>query len=63
MKIAELQKKTTVELEERLNELVRDAFTYRVQKANNLLKQTHLMKETRRDVARIMMLLKEKAGE
>ena len=59
---AELREKTVEQLNEELINLLREQFNYRMQKATGQLNQTHLMKQTRRDIARIKTVLNEKAG-
>ncbi|MCK5894183.1 MAG: 50S ribosomal protein L29 [Endozoicomonadaceae bacterium] len=63
MKAAELCEKTADELNDELITLLRDQFNYRMQKATGQLKQTHLLKQTKRDIARIKTVLNAKAGE
>ena len=60
---AELRNKTVEDLKAQLHELLRDAFFYRTQKATRNLTQTHLLKQGRRDIARIKTVLKEKVSE
>lgn len=63
MKAAELREKTAEELNAELLTLRHDQFNYRMQKAIGQLKQAHLLKQTRRNIARIKMVLNEKAGK
>ncbi|GAA4652645.1 50S ribosomal protein L29 [Kistimonas scapharcae] len=63
MKAAELRGKSAEELNAELLTLLRDQFNYRMQKATGQLKQTHLLKQAKRDIARIKTVLNEKAGE
>ena len=63
MKTADLRKKTGQELEKELNKQLEGQFKHKMQMATGQLTQTHLLKQARRDVARIKTLLKEKAGE
>ncbi|MBK8288008.1 MAG: 50S ribosomal protein L29 [Cellvibrionales bacterium] len=63
MKTADLRKKTGQELEKELNKQLEGQFKQKMQMATGQLTQTHLLKQARRDVARIKTLLKEKAGE
>lgn len=39
------------------------SFNLRMQKATGQLSQTHLLKQVRRDIARVKTLLNEKAGD
>ena len=57
MKAKELREKST----ELLN-LLREQFNLRMQAASGQLQQSHLLKQVRRDVARVKTLLNEKAG-
>jgi large subunit ribosomal protein L29 len=63
MKAADLRNKTSQELEKELNKQLGDQFKQKMQMATGQLAQTHLVKQVRRDVARIKTVLKEKAGE
>lgn len=62
MNAAELREKSVEQLNEELIVLLRDQFNYRMQKATGQLSQTHLLKQTKRDIARIKTVLNEKAG-
>ena len=61
MKAAELREKTLQELEEELVRLRREQFNLRMQRASEQLPQTHLLREARRNVARVKTLMREKA--
>ena len=65
MKASELRKKSPAELREELLGLLREQFSYRMQKGTGQLGQSHKLTEVRRDIARIYTLLNEKdrAGE
>ena len=65
MKASELRKKSPAELREELLGLLREQFSYRMQKGTGQLGQSHKLLEVRRDIARIYTLLNEKdrAGE
>ena len=60
---AELREKSVEELNTQLLDLLRDQFNFRMQKTTGQLKQTHLLKQTRRDIARVKSVLTEKAGK
>ncbi|SEI89712.1 large subunit ribosomal protein L29 [Allopseudospirillum japonicum] len=62
MKAQELRDKSVEELKEQLHSLLREQFNLRMQKATAQLGQTHLLKQVRRDVARVKTVLNEKAG-
>ncbi len=60
MKVSDLRDKTPKQLQEELLKLRRDQFHLRMQKASGQLGQTHLLNETRRDIARIKTIMAEK---
>ncbi len=62
MNAAELREKSVEELNEELLSLLRDQFNYRMQKATGQLSQSHLLKQSKRDIARIKTVLNAKAG-
>jgi len=62
MKASELKDKTVEQLQEELLGLRREQFNLRMQAATGQLNQTHMMKQVRRDIARIKTILNEKAG-
>ena len=57
MKAAELREKSVEELNAQLIDLLRDQFNFRMQMTTGQLKQTHLLKQTRRDIARVKTVL------
>ncbi len=61
MKASELKEKSVEELQKELESLAKEQFTYRMQRSTGQLGQPHLMKQTRRDIARIKTVLKEKS--
>jgi large subunit ribosomal protein L29 len=60
MKASELRDKSEVELKESLLKLLRDQFNLRMQKGSGQLGQSHLLGQTRRDIARVRTVLLEK---
>jgi len=56
----DLRKKSAEELEKDLLALMKDQFAYRMQRSTGQLNQPHLLKEVRRDIARIKTVLREK---
>ena len=60
---AELRELSPAELQEELLRLRREQFGMRMQRASEQLPQTHLIKETRRDIARVKTLLTAKAAQ
>ncbi len=62
MKAAELKEKSVEELNKQLLSLLEEQFKLNMQKSTGQLGQTHLLKQTRRDIARVKTVLSEKAG-
>ncbi|GMG88638.1 50S ribosomal protein L29 [Biformimicrobium ophioploci] len=62
MKTADLREKSVEELNQELLSQLEAQFKLRMQKTTGQLNQTHLLKQTRRDIARIKTVLNEKAG-
>ena len=60
MKTSELREKSVTELQSQLQQLCKDQFGYRMQKATGQLGQIHLIKEVRRDIARVKAIISEK---
>ena len=65
MKASELREKSQAELREALNELLKEQFNLRMQRGTGQLARPHLMKEVRRNIARVKteMNAKRQAGE
>ncbi|NRA62458.1 MAG: 50S ribosomal protein L29 [Psychrobium sp.] len=62
MNTVELREKSVEELNETLLELLREQFNMRMQNSTGQLAQTHLLKNVRRDIARVKTILTQKAG-
>ncbi|MCH8538154.1 MULTISPECIES: 50S ribosomal protein L29 [Alkalimonas] len=62
MKASELKAKSVEELNAELLSLLREQFNLRMQASTGQLAQTHLLKNVRRDIARVKTILTEKAG-
>jgi len=62
MDAKELREKTPDQLRDELNNLKKEAFNLRFQQATNQLENTARMRQVRRDVARVMTILNEKAA-
>lgn len=62
MKATELREKSVEELNADLLKLLEEQFKLRMQKATGQLAQTHLLKQTRQDIARVKTVLRQKAG-
>ncbi|ODS24905.1 50S ribosomal protein L29 [Candidatus Endobugula sertula] len=63
MKAIELREKSVEELNAELISSLEEQFKLRMQVSTGQQVQTHLFKESRRNVARIKTILKEKAGK
>jgi large subunit ribosomal protein L29 len=65
MKASELRDKSQAELRETLSELLKEQFNLRMQRGTGQLARPHLMKEVRRNIARVKteMNAKRQAGE
>lgn len=63
MNAAELREKTADELRDELIRLRKEQFSLRMQRAGEQLPQTHLITQTRRDIARVKTLIREKTGD
>ena len=59
----ELRGKTADELQDELLRLRKEQFNLRMQRASEQLPQTHLITETRRDIARVKTLIRESARD
>ena len=60
MKAEELRGKSVEELQEQLQELYKAQFNTRMQNSAGQLGQVHLVKEVRKDIARVKTILTEK---
>ena len=63
MNATDLRSKTPDELRAELEALKKESFNLRFQRATNQLENTARMKIVRRDTARVMTVLNEKAAE
>ena len=61
MNASDLRGKTPDELRTELTNLKKEAFNLRFQQATNQLENTARMRQVRRDTARVMTILNEKA--
>ena len=60
MKASELRDKSEAERKESLLKLLRDQFNLRMQKGSGQLGQSHLLGQTRREIALVRTVLREK---
>jgi large subunit ribosomal protein L29 len=58
--ILELRKKNYQDLNVELLQLLREQFNLRMQSASGKLKQAHLLRKVRRNIAQVKTLLREK---
>jgi len=64
MNVSELRSKTVEELNEELLNLLKSQFELRMRKSTQQLTQTHLLKQVKKDIARVYTVLNEmKAGK
>jgi len=61
MQARELRNKSTQELEQQLEELLREQFNLRMQKGSGQLMRPSRLKQVRRDIARTLTVMREKA--
>ena len=59
MKAQDLREKSADELQEELIRLRKEQFALRMQNASGQLGQVHMMREIRRDIARVKTVMKE----
>lgn len=62
MNVAELKQKDVAELEAELGELQKEQFNLRMQQGSGQLARPHLMKEVRRNIARVKTVMSEKSA-
>ena len=60
MELKELRQKSATDLQAHLLELHKEQFSLRMQKATGQLSKTHDIRNVRREIARVNMLLTEK---
>lgn len=63
MKVKDLVSQSVEELQEALLTQQKEQFQLRMQHATGQLGQSHLLKQTRRNIARIKTVLTDKAGK
>jgi large subunit ribosomal protein L29 len=63
MNTSELGAKSVEDLQVDLLQLRREQLKYRIQQSTGQMSQSHLIRQARRDVARIKTVLAQKAGE
>jgi large subunit ribosomal protein L29 len=63
MNASELRRKSVDELNQELLALRREQFNLRMQRATSQASKPHLFERARRNIARVKMVMSEKAGE
>ena len=63
MKVNELREKSVDELKAALGDELKSQYKLRMQHATGQLNESHKVKETRRNIARIKTVINQKAGE
>jgi len=65
MKAAELRGKNQAELKEALHDLLKEQYNLRMQRGTGQFSRPHLMKDVRRNIARVKTVINQKrqAGE
>ena len=63
MKTIELRDKSLPDLQDELENLVKEQFNYRMQHSTGQLGQSHLLKQVKKDIARLKTVLNEKRKE
>ena len=62
MKVADIRQYSEEELRTRENELVEQLFAFRLQKVTGQVESPAKVRQTRRDLARVLTVLREKRG-
>ncbi|PIE83261.1 MAG: 50S ribosomal protein L29 [Candidatus Contendobacter odensis] len=63
MNASELRQKNAEELRQELLALLREQFNLRMQQATSQASKPHLFKQVRRNIARVKMVMSEKASQ
>ena len=63
MKASELREKSVEELQQEIENLVKEQFNYRMQQSTGQLGQSHLLKQMKKDSARVKTVMNEKRNE
>ena len=62
MKAEELKSNDVGALQQTLNDLLKEQFNLRMQYATGQLGQNHMLKQVRRDIARVKTVINQKTG-
>ena len=63
MKASELREKSVADLQSALGDELKQQFKLRMQGSTGQLNESHLVKATRRNIARIKTIMAQKAGD
>ena len=63
MDVSELRRKSADELKQELLALLREQFNLRMQRATGQASKPHLFQQVRRNIARVRMVMSEKADK
>lgn len=63
MKASELREKSVAELQSALGDELKQRFKLRMQSSTGQLSESHLVKVTRRNIAKIKTIMAQKAGD
>jgi large subunit ribosomal protein L29 len=63
MKASELRNKSAEELSQDLLGLLKEQFNLRLRKSTGQLNQSHLLRQNKRDIARIKTVMTQQAGK
>jgi len=63
MKASEMKEKGIDELNKELEDLLREGFNLRMQLGSGQMAQNHLLKQNRRNIARVKTVLNQKASD
>jgi large subunit ribosomal protein L29 len=63
MKASELREKSVAELQSALGDELKQQFKLRMQSSTGQLSESHLVKVTRRNIAKIKTIMAQKAGD
>tara|TARA_Y100001934_G_scaffold281338_1_gene390691 strand:+ start:1396 stop:1590 length:195 start_codon:yes stop_codon:yes gene_type:complete len=63
MKASELREKSVEELQQEVENLVKEQFNYRMQQSTGQMGQSHLFEQVKKDIARVKTVLNEKRKE
>ena len=63
LKISEISKLDNAAINQKITDLRKELFDMRLQKATTNVEKTHILKENKRDIARLLTVLNSKEGK